>query len=838
MSARISTLGARLAALLLIGVAGLSSTGTAQSSSGITVRVGSGGGTPIAPNGTGAIPIVVELPPVANGPRLGALTVRVTWDAQRLSLSEFESGATGTVVPGPSIPGEQRVTFFDPRGVTSTFTLATLRMRGQAIGGNTAVAIAVLSAATEAGQSLTGNIVTAPAHAVCIGAITGGLVGDVNGDNLVDILDAQLIARYAVGLTVSAPDAVVRAGDVTNDGVIDIVDAQQIARYVIGLTAAPRIGQPGAGAFCGTINQPRRVLRLSGDSQVVAPGAGALQSGLWTRIVDAVGAPVPSALIRYQVPLPNSQSETVTMVTNAAGETGVVPGTASLAAGVYSVVVRTEGAAETNFTFFVGTPPSPNRIALATSPSPQYGPGDTVRVGVRVTTPANANVAGADVTWIMPGFTTATFQTGSTGLSNIVFRAPTTPGIYAGTANVGKPDALGAKVSFSYEVRATGADSRVISVITPNPASVTLGSKVNMTARVVSAGGAVQPGVSITWEEPGFQPFTQTTAADGTASVEWTPTVAGTFTGTVVIGQAGSSGPRATYRYIVSPSTASTFGIEARLVGTIPPAVRTAVDQAIARIRSVVVEETGRGNLDGVDLSGCRSWIPAGQIGAFNSHVVFVRVSAIDGPGGTLAQAGPCYYWNSNGTAAIAAAEVDIADAGVPVSDMFGTVLHEMIHGLGMASANAGFTKFISAGTTTNPVFLGPTALAEWRTLDGFRLVPQGAPIESSGGQGTAGAHWRESIMGEELMTGYADYGVLNPLSRLTVGALKDLGYVVNFGVADRFVIQSGAGIRAPGVTQRALLNDEVFVKTGIIRDMRPAAVRAPTRGAQWPGRS
>lgn len=834
MSARMGGRWRRVAVLLGLGFAALPAVSAAQGS-GITVRVGAGGGTPIAPGGTGDIPIVVELPPSATAPRLGALTVRVTWDAQRLALAEFQAGATGTVVAGPSLPGEQRVTFFDPRGVNSTFTVATLRMRGQAIGGNTPMAVAVLSAATEAGQTLIGNIATAPAHAVCIGALTGGLVGDVNGDNLVDILDAQVIARHAVGLSVSAPDAVARAGDVTNDGVIDIVDAQQIARFVIGLTAAPRIGQPGAGAFCGAINQPRRLLRVSGDSQVVAPGTAALSRGLWTRVVDAVGVAVPNALVRYQLPLPNNQSETVTMVTNAAGESGVVPGTAALPPGVYTAVARTEGAAEASFTFFVGTPPSVNRIALATPPAAQVGPGDTVRASVRVTTPANAVVSGADVTWALQGFTPTTFKTNASGISSVFWTAGATPGTYTGSVYVGTPEVQGARVSFSYEVRATGADSRIISIVTANPVTVTQGARVSMTARVTNAAGTPQPGVTITWEEQGFEPFSQSTLADGTATAEWTAATVGSFNGTVLIGAAGSNGPRTAYRYIVTAPAQSRFGIEARLIGTIPAGVRTAVDQSIARIRTVVVAETGRGTLDGIDLKDCADWIPAGQSGSFNSHLVFVRVMPIDGVGGTLARAGPCFFWNSDGTAALAIIEVDVADSNAPVSDLFTTVLHEMLHGLGVGTSDK-WNSFLRGVSTANPVFVGPTALADWSALDGLRVVPQGAPIEAGGGEGTAGAHWRESTLRTELMTGYLDDGFLNPLSRLTVGALKDIGYVVNPAAADRYVLPAGAALREPGGIQRRLVGDVIVTKRGTIPDLRPATVRAPSP-QQWRGR-
>lgn len=55
------------------------------------------------------------------------------------------------------------------------------------------------------------------------------LVGDVNFDKKVNILDAQQIAKYC--LTQNSPEKIENAvGDVNGDGVVNILDAQQIAR--------------------------------------------------------------------------------------------------------------------------------------------------------------------------------------------------------------------------------------------------------------------------------------------------------------------------------------------------------------------------------------------------------------------------------------------------------------------------------------------------------------------------------------------------------------------------------------------------------------------------------
>jgi hypothetical protein len=74
-------------------------------------------------------------------------------------------------------------------------------------------------------------------------------------------------------------------------------------------------------------------------------------------------------------------------------------------------------------------------------------------------------------------------------------------------------------------------------------------------------------------------------------------------------------------------------------------------------------------------------------------------------------------------------------------------------------------------------------------------------PVESTGGLGTAGAHWRESMLGNELMTGFAGPGSEMPFSGVTLGALRDLGYVVDLSRAEayRAPAPGSAADRLPG---------------------------------------
>src|SRR5207237_578070 len=68
--------------------------------------------------------------------------------------------------------------------------------------------------------------------------------------------------------------------------------------------------------------------------------------------------------------------------------------------------------------------------------------------------------------------------------------------------------------------------------------------------------------------------------------------------------------------------------------------------------------------------------------------------------------------------------------------------------------------------------------------LGGAVRTAEGAPVEDTGGLGTAGSHWRERVFLGELMTGWIGPAP-NPLSIVTVQSLADLGYTVTETGAD-----------------------------------------------------
>jgi hypothetical protein len=93
----------------------------------------------------------------------------------------------------------------------------------------------------------------------------------------------------------------------------------------------------------------------------------------------------------------------------------------------------------------------------------------------------------------------------------------------------------------------------------------------------------------------------------------------------------------------------------------------------------------------------------------------------------------------------------------------------------------------IAAGTA-NPYFNGANGLFRFGQSGGGVYPGTPVPVENSGGPGTADGHWRESVMGRELMTGYISI-VANPLSTITIGSLADLMYSVSYVNADPYTV-------------------------------------------------
>lgn len=172
---------------------------------------------------------------------------------------------------------------------------------------------------------------------------------------------------------------------------------------------------------------------------------------------------------------------------------------------------------------------------------------------------------------------------------------------------------------------------------------------------------------------------------------------------------------------------------------------------------------------------------------------------AIDGAGGILGQAGPDRLRGGTLLPYHGVMEFDSADmAALEASGrLVDVIVHEMGHVLGIGTIWQQRGLLSGAGTS-NPVFTGAQARAAYDAI--FGTSATGVPVEAGGGSGTALGHWRESVFGNELMTGWLNNGS-NPLSRVTAASLGDLGYQVNLGAADPYTPGGSGGFQGGGGT-------------------------------------
>ena len=89
----------------------------------------------------------------------------------------------------------------------------------------------------------------------------------------------------------------------------------------------------------------------------------------------------------------------------------------------------------------------------------------------------------------------------------------------------------------------------------------------------------------------------------------------------------------------------------------------------------------------------------------------------------------------------------------------------------------------IKAAGTANPTFVGKVAKIEFGKLKGVGARGSRSRSRIQAARGRPTRTGESPSFFNELMTGFVG-AAGNPLSRLTVGSLQDLGYVVDFGSA------------------------------------------------------
>ena len=174
---------------------------------------------------------------------------------------------------------------------------------------------------------------------------------------------------------------------------------------------------------------------------------------------------------------------------------------------------------------------------------------------------------------------------------------------------------------------------------------------------------------------------------------------------------------------------------------------------------------------------------------------VYVTIDSIDGAGGILGRAAPC-SWRVTGFVGSDEIDKEILRGFIELDEddvnrleaqgaLISTVTHEFGHVLGVGTlwdeGNRDLLRDPSVPNNANADthFVGPLTVAAFDAIGGRGYTGAKVPVQSGGEQGSSDSHWRESVFVGELMTPYLELGP-QPLSRITVESLADVGYEVN----------------------------------------------------------
>ena len=258
---------------------------------------------------------------------------------------------------------------------------------------------------------------------------------------------------------------------------------------------------------------------------------------------------------------------------------------------------------------------------------------------------------------------------------------------------------------------------------------------------------------------------------------------------------------------IVEDDLQSDFSIDVNFLGGLTSSQRSIVKAAARRWEEVVI-----GDLPAYRVNG--------QV--IDDLLIEFSGASIDGPGGILGQAGPTHVRPDSYLPIKGVIEFDRGDLARMESDgsLLGVMVHEIAHILGLGTIWTAKGLLIGSGTA-NPRFIGQNAMQEFRELTGSAYT-RPVPVANTGGPGTREGHWRETIFGNELMTGYINAGA-NPLSRLTIASLEDLGHTVNYNVSDPYVLPNAMGLSMMGIGAEGGYGKRQCAMAGInIRGTRP----------------
>jgi hypothetical protein len=336
---------------------------------------------------------------------------------------------------------------------------------------------------------------------------------------------------------------------------------------------------------------------------------------------------------------------------------------------------------------------------------------------------------------------------------------------------------------------------------------------------VISGGGTITGGSTATDANGRAQLGSWTLGSDGENQLRATAS------------GGGISGNPVTFAASIEPSA---FNVEVRFLTSATAAQLEAFSDAENRWEGIIVGDLPDVPID-VPGGSCDDNTPALNE-TIDDVIIFATIEPIDGAGGILGQAGPCFIRDPGDLSAVGVMFFDTDDLDFIQSEglLDELILHEMGHVFGYGTLWP-FQGLLADPADSDPQpedphFTGSEAIAAFNDAGGSSYTGAKVPVENCDGcgQGTINSHWRESVFGTELMTGFLDLGS-DPLSEISVASLADQGYSVNLSESDSYTLPTG-NLRIAGERRGLRLENDVrripiklLDRTGrLVRVVRP----------------
>ncbi|MEZ4412098.1 MAG: Ig-like domain-containing protein [Gemmatimonadales bacterium] len=658
-------------------------------------------------------------------------------------------------------------------------------------------------------------------------ALTAGTLAINGGDNQSAVAGTAVATMPSVlvktpgasgvpvqGVTV---DWAVTAGGGTPSAASSVTDASGIASVGWTLGATPGSNNQGLSASSAGLTgspvafvasataPPTQMALVSGDGQTGTAGQ-ALAQPFVVVVEDAANAPVAGVVVNWQVTAGGGSVAAATAVTDAAGEASMTL-TVGTAAGTGNQTVTAAVAGLTNspITFTASVVAgAASKIALSS------GNAQTAVVGTALSNPLavlvsdqyDNPVAGATVNWAAGAGSGATAVASSMTNASGIATSGWTIGTVAGTGNQSATATAaglaGSPVNFT--ASATAGPAATLAISSGDNQSAVAGSPLPAGLVVLVTDAYTNPvsGVTVNWAAAtgggSVSAPTSVTSATGLATVSWT--LGGTIGGQTATASVAGTTPASVTFNATATAVVSNYNVTLRYLTALSPSRQAVFEAAATRWSTIITGDLTDVNAAGVPAASCGDNSPALNE-VIDDILIFVTLDSIDGPSNILGSAGPCYIRSGTKLSLIGQMKFDTADvANLETAGLFqATILHEMGHVIGIGTLWKQAPSLLVGDQTADPYFSGTTAIAQFNANGGGVYGGIPVPVEATGGPGTAYGHWRESVMGKELMTGYISL-IANPLSTITVGSLADAGYTTSYANADPYTV-NGTNLRA-----------------------------------------